>query len=167
MHVEIGTAETASEREAAFSLRMEVFVEEQRVPVEEEIDAYDVLATHFIVRRSGSAERADSAIVGTARLVDKGEGVGKIGRVAVRADLRGLGIGAALMRHIHQFAASRGFRRLDLEAQCYAIPFYAKLGYRAHGEVFLDANIEHRNMSLWLDGDTGETTGGPAIVERR
>jgi predicted GNAT family N-acyltransferase len=146
---EIGIAETAERREAAYALRMNVFVEEQRVPVDEELDAYDLTATHFLVREI-TADSGEDSFVGTARLVDKGGAVGKIGRVAIHASYRGLGLGAALMRYIHAFAGDRGFSRFDLEAQCYAIPFYEKLGYAAHGDIFLDAGIEHRNMTLNL-----------------
>lgn len=137
-----GLVTTPEEREAVFALRMIVFVEEQQVPPEEELDAYDVTATHFLAR-----DNAANEIIGTARLVDKGNGTAKIGRVAVRQDWRGQGIGAVLMREVERHARTVGFRRLILDAQCYAIPFYEKLGYEAEGEIFLDANIEHRFMS--------------------
>ncbi len=157
-NIDIGLAESADERAAAFALRMLVFVEEQLVPPEEELDAYDLTAEHFVVRIPCASGTGPAAIVGTARLVDRGCGVGKIGRVAIHADFRGLGLGAQLMRVMHAYANSRGYRRLILEAQCYAIPFYEKFGYVADGEVFLDANIEHRHMSLGLDaqGIAGE-----------
>ena len=148
--VQIGLVRTAAELEAAFALLMLVFVEEQHVPVEEELDAYDVTATHFMVQILTADRCCPGGTVATGRLVDKGSGMGKIGRVAVHADHRGRGIGAALMRHIHDHALEHGFRRMILEAQCYAIPFYEKLGYVADGEVFLDAGIEHRHMSLSL-----------------
>jgi predicted GNAT family N-acyltransferase len=144
--IHIGVVQTAEEREPAFALRLLVFVEEQGVPVEEELDAYDVAATHFMVQDARSEKPEPADIIATARLVDKGDGLGKIGRVAVHASHRGRGIGAQLMRYIHTYAYEHGFRKLWLEAQCYAIPFYEKLGYVAEGEVFLDANIEHRHM---------------------
>lgn len=133
---------TATEREAVFALRMVVFVEEQAVPPEEELDAYDLTATHFLLRRAGKPEE----IVGTARLLDKGDGVGKVGRVAILQAERGKGLGAQLMRFVEETAQAQGYRHLHLDAQCYAIPFYEKLGYVAEGEVFLDAGIEHRFM---------------------
>ena len=155
-NVEIGPVETLEDRAGVFALRMAVFVEEQRVPPEEELDAYDVTATHFLVRVHPEASDEHAKIVATARIVDKCGGIGKIGRVAVLAEYRGLGLGAALMREIHQYAFRQGFRRLVLEAQCHAIPFYEKLGYAAEGAVFLDANIEHRHMWLVLpEGRSG------------
>ena len=148
---EVGLVETPEERSAVFSIRLLVFVEEQHVPVEEELDAYDVTATHFLVRARRAGDPHSGTILGTARLIDKGKGIGKIGRVAVDAQYRGLGLGAALMQGIHRYARARGFCRIELEAQCHAIPFYEKLGYSAYGDIFLDANIEHRRMTLQLE----------------
>jgi len=150
--VEIGIAEKPEALSAVFALRMLVFVEEQLVPAEEELDAYDVTAIHFMVRLRTAPTGEPPHIVATARLVDKGNGVGKVGRVAVMAENRRQGLGAALMRYIADYAGKMGIRRLELEAQCYAIPFYEKLGYVAEGEVFLDANIEHRRMWMLLHG---------------
>ena len=146
MAFEIGLAMSPEEREAVFALRMAVFVAEQAVPAEEELDTYDLFATHFLARLLNPALRREERIIGTARLVDKGDGVGKVGRVAVRRDHRGKGVGVRLMRFIEETSRAQGFRRLVLDAQLYAIPFYEKLGYTAEGGVFLDANIEHRFM---------------------
>lgn len=145
--VRAGLVTTSEEREAIFALRMIVFVEEQNVPPEEELDAYDVTATHFLA----STEQGE--IIGTARLLDKGEGTGKVGRVAVLKEWRGKSIGALLMNEVERHARGSGYRRLILDAQCYAIPFYAKLGYIAEGDIFLDANIEHRFMTKILQGN--------------
>jgi predicted GNAT family N-acyltransferase len=134
---------TSTEREAVFAVRMTVFVEEQAVPAEEELDAYDIAAMHFLARR---VEADASDIVGTARLVDKGHGVGKVGRVAVLREHRGHGVGALLMRRVEHEARAAGYTELILEAQCHALPFYEKLGYLAEGDIFLDCNIEHRLM---------------------
>ena len=139
---EVRPVRTAEEQEAVFAVRMIVFVEEQAVPPEEELDVYDLTAAHFLVCRKAEPK----GIIATARLVDKGNGLGKIGRVAVLKDYRGKGVGALLMRHTEEAALAQGFTSLILEAQVHAIPFYAKLGYAAEGEVFLDAGIEHRLM---------------------
>jgi predicted GNAT family N-acyltransferase len=71
-----------AERSAVFALRMIVFVEEQAVPPEEELDLFDVTATHFRVKHA-SAQDQPERIVATARIVDKGHHTAKIGRVAV------------------------------------------------------------------------------------
>ena len=137
-----------TEREAIFALRMEVFVVEQGVPAAEELDAHDLTAIHVLVRE----KQNPANIVATARLIPSGEDLrkGAVGRVAVRKAYRGKGIGALLMRFVEDVAKERGMTFLELGAQCYALPFYEKLGYRAEGEIYLDCAIEHRHMSKIL-----------------
>ena len=144
---------TAQEREQIFAVRMTVFVEEQNVPPEEELDALDLTATHFLARLASVPPNDTHSIVGTARLIDKGEGVGKIGRVAVLREHRGRGVGNLLMQQIERYALEQNYAQLILEAQCQAIPFYEKLGYTAEGGVFLDAGIAHRLMRKTLTGE--------------
>jgi predicted GNAT family N-acyltransferase len=121
--------------ETCFLLRVEVFVQEQKVPAEEERDEYDETALHFLARHDGEP-------VGTARVLLKPDGA-KITRVAVRKSARGLGIGAALMRHIEANVAAQQFM---LDAQTHALPFYQSLGYKPVGEEFLEAGIPHFRM---------------------
>ena len=136
-----GLVNGANELEQVYEVRMIVFVEEQNVPPEEELDAYDLTATHFLMR-----EITTKRVVATARFLDKGERVGKVGRVAVLKEYRGLGIGAEIMRLVEDHASVQGYRELLLEAQTHAIVFYEKLGYLAEGEIYLDCDIEHRVM---------------------
>ncbi|GDX39925.1 acetyltransferase [Armatimonadota bacterium] len=143
--------QTAEERSAVFALRMLVFVEEQRVPIEEELDAYDITATHFLIRKAPAPENTEDGVVGTARLIDKGHGTGKIGRVAMHIEHRGVGAGAKLMLYIEEFARLEGYTELLLEAQTYAIGFYEKLGYVAEGDIFMDCDIPHRLMRYRLE----------------
>ena len=138
------------ERAAVFAVRMVVFVEEQAVPPDEELDALDVTATHFLARLKTPPLDDPLGIVGAARLVDKGGGAGKIGRVAVLREHRGRGVGALLMRAVEAAARAQGMTRVVLDAQCQAIPFYERLGYTAEGDVFLDCGIEHRLMGKEL-----------------
>ncbi|MCC6728207.1 MAG: GNAT family N-acetyltransferase [Chthonomonadales bacterium] len=138
MSAVIRLAHTPAERQACIDVRMRVFVEEQGVPVGEEIDAQDEEADHFLVDE-------DDTVVGTARLVAVGAGVGKIGRVALLPEVRGRGIGRDLMWYV-MGAGFRRFAELILDAQLTAIRFYERLGFEAEGPVFLDAGIEHRRM---------------------
>ena len=80
----------------------------------------------------------------------KARAKGRSGRVAVQKAYRGQGIGALLMRFVENVAKERGMTHLELGAQCYALPFYEKLGYVAEGEIYLDCAIEHRHMSKTL-----------------
>lgn len=136
------------ELDEALAVRYRVFVEEQHVPIEEEIDHYDVAPwdNPAVVHVLG---RYDGIPVAAARLMlDHPEGYPHIGRVAVLAELRGRGYGAAVMAVLHEEARLRGYSGVTLAAQLHAIPFYERLGYVARGEVFLDAGIEHRDMDL-------------------
>ncbi|MCG6657380.1 GNAT family N-acetyltransferase [Halomonas campisalis] len=123
----------------ATEIRRVVFIEEQRVPLEEEWDGRDDACTHFLALLDGRP-------VGTARLLPDAH----IGRVAVLAEARGHGIGAALMRAAIEAARRHGHDAVELAAQTHALVFYERLGFQAFGEAFLDAGIVHRNMRLLL-----------------
>ena len=135
MSVSIKIVESPEEFDQCFRIRTIVFVEEQEVPLELEMDEYDAVATHFLLR-DGETPLA------TARLVDK-HGLAKIGRVAVLKEARGRGLGLLLMQAVIDEAKHRGFTESVLDAQAYAVPFYARLGYVAEGEEFDDAGIPH------------------------
>ena len=140
MALSIRRAETGADRDKCYQIRMIVFVEEQKVPPWEEMDHFDEDALHFLAEDNG-------VVIGTARLVDKGNGEGKIGRVAVLNEYRGKKVGHGLMAHILQTADNQ-YQTFVLDAQVQVIPFYEKLGFTAEGDIFLDAGIEHRRMIL-------------------
>jgi predicted GNAT family N-acyltransferase len=123
---------------AAFDLRREVFVIEQGVPAELEIDELDQGATHLVAM-------VDESVVGTLRILQH-EGAAKIGRVAVRAAARGTGIGARLMERAAAIARERGYREIVLHAQVPVAAFYRRLGYIEEGEPFEEAGIPHVAM---------------------
>jgi ElaA protein len=125
-------------------VRLAVFVAEQRVPIELEIDEHDATARHWVARDEGE----DGRVVGTARVVEKPDGAWKIGRVAVAASHRGKGVGAAIMRAILADARAEGAPGALLESQTHAMGFYERLGFAAEGPEFLDAGIPHRLMRL-------------------
>lgn len=141
--LEVIRATTPADRARAVEIRMEVFVREQAVPAELEVDEYDDVARHWLVYQDGQP-------AGTARAVER-EGDWKIGRVAVRAARRGSGIGAAVMKAIAEEARAAGVKKLVLESQVHAIPFYERLGYVAEGPEYLDCGIPHRKMSLIIN----------------
>jgi predicted GNAT family N-acyltransferase len=142
---------TLDELNELLAVRLRVFVEEQGVPIEEEVDRYDVDPTSkppavYVLGR------LDGECIATGRLlldVQAGE-LPHIGRVAVVTEQRRNGYGAAIMAALHDAALARGFGGVTLAAQLHAVPFYEHLGYVAHGPVFLDAGIEHRQMNLRL-----------------
>ncbi|TQV73568.1 GNAT family N-acetyltransferase [Exilibacterium tricleocarpae] len=119
-------------------LRTQVFIVEQDVPEEEELDGLDPGAFHFIARD------AEGKAGGTARLLPSGQ----VGRMAVLSPYRQCGIGSALLRYIIDWHRDRALPPLFLHAQTHAIPFYQKLGFQARGPEFLDAGIPHREMVM-------------------
>ncbi len=128
-----------AEMAEALALRARVFVEEQGVTPEEEQDGLDADCRHYLARIAGRA-------VGTARVRFLGE-TAKIQRVAVLAETRGQGVGAALMRHMLADLAAEGrTREAVLDSQTHAVAFYERLGFAAEGAEFLDAGIPHRRM---------------------
>ena len=127
------TWEDASETLSA--IRLEVFVNEQSVPIEEELDGMDEVCTHFLATIDGNP-------VGVARLMPSGQ----IGRMAVLVSHRKRGIGALLLKAAVNEAIANGNSRPFLHAQTHALSFYAANGFEAFGDIFLDAGIEHREM---------------------
>lgn len=122
----------------AFEVRRTVFVHEQNVPEEEEIDQFEKDAVHFVLYDKGKAAGA-----GRFRSLD---GIGKVERICVLKEHRSTGAGVAIMNKIEEYAASQGISALKLNAQTQAIPFYNKLGYEIVSEEFLDAGIPHKTM---------------------
>lgn len=123
-------------------IRSEVFLIEQNVPIKEEIDFYDRSAIQFI------AYDEDTPI-GAARFRVI-EGKGKVERVCVKKAYRKKGVGKLIMNTIEEYAKTQNITHLVLSAQLTALPFYQKLGYQEYGDVFLDANIEHKMMDKRL-----------------
>ena len=123
-----------------FTIRIRVFVREQRVPAEIELDTDDQRAIHFLAISSGRA-------VGTARVVMR-HGDAKIGRMAVLKSYRRKGVGAALLRRAILAAKKLHARRIHLHAQVAVAGFYERMGFRAVGRVFDEAGIAHRKMIL-------------------
>ncbi len=127
-----------------FQIRTTVFVEEQNVPMDEEIDGLDGQADHFLLY-------CGQIPVATARVRYLND-LAKIERVAVLKGNRGHRIGHQLMGFIMaDIKKNPHIKRMKLGAQIQVIAFYEKLGFTCHGDIFLDAGIKHRWMSL----DTG------------
>jgi predicted GNAT family N-acyltransferase len=136
--LKVEIAKSEEQLEDVFQVRKTVFVKEQNVPLEEEIDEFENQSTHFLLY-----DGILPAGAGRFRLVD---GVGKVERICVLETVRGKGAGREIMLAIEQYAAERAIPKLKLNAQTYAIPFYEGLGYQIVSDEFMDAGIPHKTM---------------------
>jgi predicted GNAT family N-acyltransferase len=115
------------------------------VPEEIELDADDARAVHALALEGTRPQRP----VGCGRMLAYGDYV-KIGRMAVLAERRGIGVGRRVLEFLIEHARQRGFRRAVLDAQVHAEGFYLKQGFIPVGEVFEEAGIMHRRMERAL-----------------
>jgi predicted GNAT family N-acyltransferase len=139
--VDLRLAESEKDRQICLSLRWTVFVEEQGVPPSMEVDQHDRSdAVHALATWNGVP-------AGAGRFVLVGKGAARIGRMAVVDDVRGRGIGRALLAFLEDQARARGVAKLVLWSQVSARAFYEKAGYRVVSEKpFDDAGIPHVAM---------------------
>ncbi len=126
----------------ALTIRKEVFVDEQQVPLSIEIDQEDV-CIHFVLYDNEVPQA-------TVRIQEKDNLVYKIQRMAVLKSARKKGYGRQLMTYVEEFAKHNHMNELMLGAQDHAIPFYEALGYQVFGEEYLDAGIKHFDMKKEL-----------------
>ncbi|MCL6632485.1 MAG: GNAT family N-acetyltransferase [Alicyclobacillus herbarius] len=140
---------TEEQLQECLQIRREVFIEEQGVPEELEMDELDrvTACTHLLVRDARGCAQA------TARVKRLDDETGKVQRVAVRKAARGGGYGRIVMEAAEAVARQLGCARVVLDAQCQAQGFYERLGYRVVSpEKFLDAGIWHVRMEKELSG---------------
>ncbi|WP_221563926.1 GNAT family N-acetyltransferase [Alkalihalobacillus sp. TS-13] len=125
--------------EDAFSVRKKVFILEQKVTEEEEIDEFESESIHFVLYND------DHKTIGAARLRFV-EDYGKVERVCVLKEYRGTGAGKQLMQGLERTAADKNCRKFVLYAQTHAENFYKSLGYHTYSDIFMDAGIPHVAM---------------------
>lgn len=125
-----------TQREGAQAVRFDVFVVEQKVPLELEWDEMDAQSLHALV-----LDEAGHAIA-TGRLLPDGH----IGRMAVRKEARGRGIGGLVLDALIDAARRRGDRAVLLNAQTQAESFYRRFGFEREGDAFMEAGIAHIAM---------------------
>lgn len=129
---------TKNELIASYQIRKTVFIEEQHVSYEEEFDLLDSEYEVYLAYEGDTpVATARSRVIGTAL---------KVGRVCTLAYYRHHGHAKALMLHLIKRARDLKCQEVILDAQLQAIPFYTRLGFVTIGDVFLDANIEHKKM---------------------
>ncbi len=137
-HIELVSWETHAD--ACRAVREQVFIREQKVPVELEWDTWDERCVHALAL-SGRHQA-----VGTGRLLPDGH----IGRMAVLQPWRGRGVGTALFHALMAEAKRRAYPLIELDAQSQVVGFYERFGFVVCSEEFMDAGIPHRRMRYSL-----------------
>lgn len=136
--------EIASDISDCLALRMAVFVHEQNVPEDEEMDELDEQSVHFVARDGNQAP------IGTARIYEVGD-IGKIGRVCVAKSHRGTGLGAQLIDVcLVELSKRPHLNQAKLGAQNHAIKFYERFGFVVQGDEYMDGGIPHHDMVVAL-----------------
>lgn len=124
----------------AVKIRQQVFMLEQGVPSEIEIDKYEAACIHFVLYAD------ENEAIATCRLLPLEDGLMKLQRMAVQKEHRGKDYGRLIVESAEQFSKEQGYNTMTLGAQITALGFYERMGYVKEGEMFLDANIEHYQM---------------------
>lgn len=154
-------------REAAYSIRFEVFVDEQGIPRELELDSIDTLptTTHYVIQTSTETNNTHQHLVweniGCCRTFpykqvhthqQDPQHVLKLGRLAVRKQYRKMGVGKRLMEHVMkeqqqvQPATTTTTTTIVLHAQTQASGFYSSLGFVQEGGEFDEDGVRHVKM---------------------
>jgi len=122
------------------NIREKVFIQEQKVTPQLEWDGMDEKAIHFLVFN-------DKAAIGCARAIVIKDHM-QLGRMAVLKEYRGQGVGGALIEKAMTIAKLNQLSAIYISAQCHAIDFYKKFGFEVKSDIYLDAEIPHRDMTL-------------------
>jgi len=122
------------------NIREKVFIQEQKVTPQLEWDGMDEKAIHFLVFN-------DKAAIGCARAIVIKDHM-QLGRMAVLKEYRGQGIGGALIEKAVTTAKLNQLSAIYISAQCHAIDFYKKFGFEVTSDIYLNAEIPHRDMTL-------------------
>ena len=137
--IQVRLADWKQDQDQLMAIRSRVFIEEQKVPIEEEIDGLDPDCIHVLAAIGAQP-------VGTARMLP----THYIGRMCVLKAHRMQGIGGRMLSYLIDYARQHRIARLQLNAQVTALPFYQKYGFVVDSDLFLDAGIEHKHMILNL-----------------
>ncbi|NLM05149.1 MAG: GNAT family N-acetyltransferase [Clostridiales bacterium] len=135
MEVKVKEVLTKEELKDAFEVRKSVFVYEQKIPVEIELDQFEDTAKHVVGYYEGKP-----VVAGRMRIVDN---VAKLERICVLKNYRRYGMGRIIIRKLEELAKKDNINQAKLHSQIQAVEFYKKLGYKQVSDVFMEDNIPH------------------------
>ncbi|MGM8214635.1 GNAT family N-acetyltransferase [Bacillaceae bacterium W0354] len=130
---------TKEQLDEAFQIRKTVFIDEQNVPANLEMDEHDETAIHFV----GYDENQKPIAASRLRFIDD---YGKLERICVLKEHRGKQFGKSIILQMEEYIKQHGYQKSKLNAQSYAETFYKKLGYKTISDEFMDAGIPHVTM---------------------
>ena len=139
-NLKVGIVKWIDSQRPLTMIREKVFIEEQKVTPQLEWDGLDEEAIHFLVYK-------DEKAIGCARALVI-ENHMQLGRMAVLKEHRHQGIGSALIEKAITTSKLNQLSSIYISAQCHAIDFYTKFGFEVTSEIYLDAEIPHRDMKL-------------------
>lgn len=139
--VQIEKVNTKKSLNRVYNIRKKVFIEEQKVPVELEMDEHDETSEHFILYLNKKP-------IGCARI--RYNSFAKLERIAILKEYRNQGYGSKLTEYLIQYCKDKKIGRIIIHSQMYIVDFYKKFGFKPVGEPFYEAGIEHVKMILEL-----------------
>jgi predicted GNAT family N-acyltransferase len=132
---------TGKDLDTVFNIRQKVFVEEQKVPLDEEYDEFEKISNHYLANYNGMP-------AGVARWRETENGV-KLERFAVLDEFRNKEVGSAILKQVlEDVNAIYSGKQIYLHAQLKAIPFYERHGFQKVGEQFSECDILHYKMVM-------------------
>jgi len=140
-NLEIKKVNNKDDLEKVIEIRKNVFIKEQNVPLDIEIDGLDSEAEHFIVY-------LDDEPIGCAR-IRTNKNSAKLERISIIKQHRGKGFGKKLTKFLIDYCRKKNFNEIFLHSQTSVTEFYEKIGFKVRGESFFEADIEH--MEMYLD----------------
>jgi predicted GNAT family N-acyltransferase len=135
----IKKVENQNEFNQIMEIRKKVFVEEQNVDLNIEIDGFDKLAKHFIVI-------LDNIPIGCARI--RSNNIAKLERIAIIKEYRGSGYGKILTNYLIDYCKKNNYKEICIHSQIYVSDFYKKHGFIIRGKPFFEAEIKHIEMYM-------------------
>ena len=136
--MEIRVAQTQQDFFGLIHLRKDVFIREQNVDIDLEMDEEDRSALHLVALKNGR-------VIGTCRLVIHNDQA-KLGRMAVAKDYRRQAVGSKLLLYAEEKARCLGVKKLLIGAQLQALAFYLRHAYKITSELYYDAGIAHKML---------------------
>ncbi len=132
-----------SELEGAFAVRRQVFVQEQGIPEDVELDEHDREAVHMVVKDG-------YRVIGTARVLYLATGLAKIERMAILQPFRRRGVGRKIISFLSKELKNSGVEQVVLHAQYAVVAFYRSCGFKETGSPFREVGIKHVKMQKQL-----------------